>query len=325
VQLQNNMRGCLLGLAVGDAVGTTLEFQSRGSFAALTDMVGGGPFHLQPGQWTDDTSMALCLATSLVERSGFDAYDQMTRYVRWAEEGYLSSTGRCFDIGGTVSDALRRFRRTGDPFAGSTDPYSAGNGCIMRLAPIPMACYPDVEAAAHFAAESSRTTHGAAECLDASRLFARMLVRTLAGVPKDEIALADRECFAGSPKIEAIARGDYLDKPASQIRGTGYVVASLEAAMWCFMGTDSFADAVLAAANLGDDADTTAAVCGQVAGAHYGVSGIPPAWLERLTMLQEIGDLAVRLMGLLSVNRKPLISNRKGGSSGCEEDPDACR
>src|SRR6185295_11989560 len=143
---EERFRGCLLGLAVGDAVGTTLEFRRRGTFEPLTDMVGGGPFGLLPGQWTDDTSMALCLATSLVERDGFDARDQMERYCWWADRGYLSSTGKCFDIGNTVASALRRYQRDGNPYAGSRDQNSAGNGCIMRLAPIPMYFFPDLDA-----------------------------------------------------------------------------------------------------------------------------------------------------------------------------------
>lgn len=149
--------------------------------------------------------MALGLATSLVERNGFDARDQMERYYRWAEKGYLSSTGTCFDIGGTVAATLRRYRRIGDPYAGSSGPHPAGTGYIMRLAPIPMFFFPDFKAAEHFAAESSRITHGAAECLDACRLLARMIIRALSGKPKDEVALADREDFTGSPKIVAIA------------------------------------------------------------------------------------------------------------------------
>ncbi len=157
----NSFRGCLLGLAVGDAVGTSVEFRARGTFPPVTDMVGGGPFGLAPGQWTDDTSMALCLAASLCERDGFDARDQMDRYLRWMREGYMSSTGACFDIGNTVASALRRYRETGEPFSGSTDPQSAGNGCIMRLAPIPMFYFPDIDAVERYAAESSRTTHGA--------------------------------------------------------------------------------------------------------------------------------------------------------------------
>src|SRR5262245_14888700 len=129
-------RGSLLGLAVGDAVGTTLEFETPGTFEPITDMVGGGPFRLRPGEWTDDTSMALCLATSLVSCEGFDAADQMTRYLRWMEEGYWSSIGRCFDIGATTREALLRYKRTGDPWSGSTDPHSAGNGSLMRLCPV---------------------------------------------------------------------------------------------------------------------------------------------------------------------------------------------
>ena len=171
--------GALLGLAAGDAVGTTVEFKPRGTFPPVADMVGGGPFHLGAGQWTDDTSMALCLATSLVERSGFDARDQMERYCRWADEGYLSSTGGCFDIGITVSEALQQFRQTGEPFAGSTHPRKAGNGSIMRLAPVVMFFHRNRDAAVHDAALSSMTTHATAECVDACRLMASMLVRAV--------------------------------------------------------------------------------------------------------------------------------------------------
>ena len=253
-------RGCLLGLAVSDAVGTTLEFSQRGTFEPLTDMVGGGPFGLRPGEWTDDTSMALCLATSLVERGGFDAHDQMNRYLQWADGGYLSSNGVCFDIGNTVASALRRYQRDGNPYAGSSDPNAAGNGSIMRLAPIPMYFFPDLDAVERFAGDSSRTTHGAEECIDACRLFARIICRALLGGPKDEVILGDAESLVSADSIAAIARGAYRGKSEMEIRGSGYVVQSLAAALWAFVRTDSFADAILVAANLGDDADTTAAV-----------------------------------------------------------------
>src|SRR5262245_22893371 len=131
-------RGCLLGLAAGDALGTTLEFRPPGSFSPIDDMVGGGPFGLKPGQWTDDTSMALCLAESLIECLGFDPADQMERYVRWYRQGHLSSAGWCFDIGGTTSSALRRYMNDRNPYAGPTGPTTAGNGSIMRLAPVPL-------------------------------------------------------------------------------------------------------------------------------------------------------------------------------------------
>ncbi len=272
-------RGCLLGLAVGDAIGATLEFKPRGTFAPITDMVGGGPHRLAPGQWTDDTSMALCLADSLVACDGFDADDQMRRYCRWQAEGYRSSTGRCFDIGTTTRRALDAYRATGDPYSGPTDPHSAGNGCIMRLAPVAIFFHGDPVAAEHHAVQSARTTHGAATCLEACRRFAGILHRALDGCPKEAV----------------LAGGDYRDCDAEGVRGTGYVVESLHAALWCFARADTFEEAVLRAANLGDDADTTAAVCGQVAGAHFGERAIPAHWLDRLAMAAEIRDLADRL------------------------------
>ena len=139
-------------------------------------MIGGGPFNLEPGQWTDDTSMALCLAASLIERGEFDPMDQMRRYVRWRDEGYLSSTGTCFDIGNTIARALSRFMESGEPFAGSSDPYSAGNGSLMRLAPVPMYFAGDVSQAIRRSADSSRTTHGAEEAVDGCRYFSGLLV-----------------------------------------------------------------------------------------------------------------------------------------------------
>lgn len=287
--------GCLLGLAAGDAVGTTLEFKPRGTFTPITDMVGGGPFGLKAGEWTDDTSMALCLAESLVEKGGFDAADQMDRYVRWMRDGYLSSNGVCFDIGNTVSAALRRYQRSGDPFSGATDPMSAGNGSIMRLAPVPMFAYPDVARTVALAADSSRTTHGAAEAVDAACLFAAMLHTALAGGDKEAI-LTTISYTPTTPKIQAIAAGEYRGKARAAVKGSGYVVASLEAALWCFDQTTSYEAAVLLAANLGDDADTTAAVVGQVAGAFYGRSHIPAHWLEKLVLRERMETLALALM-----------------------------
>ncbi len=295
MELRERYRGSLLGLAIGDAVGTTVEFSPRGSFVTVTDMTGGGPFRLAAGQWTDDTSMALCLATSLLERECFDARDQMERYCQWAEAGHLSCTGSCFDIGGTVASALRRFRTTGEAFAGSKDQHSAGNGSIMRLAPIPMFFFPDLDAVEANAANSSRTTHGTVECIDACRLFSRMICRALRGMPKEEVAYGDGDSFQGSEKIADIARGTYATKSDAAIRGTGYVVESLEAAMWCFVNTDGFEAAILRAANLGEDADTTAAVCGQVAGAFYGAPGIPASWLDRVAQGADITRLADRM------------------------------
>ncbi|MGL6074812.1 MAG: ADP-ribosylglycohydrolase family protein [Fimbriiglobus sp.] len=288
-------RGALLGLACGDAVGTTVEFQDRGSFPPVIGMVGGGPFRLPPGAWTDDTSMALCLATSLVECSGFDPVDQMKRYWAWYDNGYLSSTGRCFDIGLTVRGALNRFQQNGNPFAGSTDAYSSGNGCIMRLAPVPIFYHPNVEDAVAYSAESSRTTHGSLMCLESCKLFARMHCAAFSGASRDEILFSHDPGQFTSPQLRAIAAGEYRDKPENQISSSGFVIHCLEAAVWCFARTSSFREAVLMAVNLGDDADTTGAVCGQLAGAFYGEEGIPPEWLAKLVMADDIRSLADRL------------------------------
>lgn len=293
--LSERYRGALLGLACGDAVGTTVEFKPRGSFQPLTDMVGDGPFHLKPGQWTDDTSMALCLAESLLSKNTFDAADQMGRYLNWWRWGYLSSTGDCFDIGMTVSQALSQYQQTGQPFAGSTDPFTAGNGSLMRLAPVVLFFFPDVQQIRQFASDSSRTTHAAPEAIECCQLFAELIANALFGTCKSELCRLPRSAFT-EPKVAAIARGDYLAKSVNDIRGSGYSVESLEAALWCFHHTDSFTAAILQAANLGDDADTTAAIVGQLAGAYYGVRAIPAHWLEILHDGEEIAATADRLL-----------------------------
>src|SRR5689334_5348662 len=194
-------------------------------------MVGGGPFRLKPGEWMDDTSMALCLATSLLEKNIFDPKDQMDRYCRWWKEGYLSSNGRCFDIGNAVATALRQYQKTGDPIAGSTSPHSAGNGCIMRLAPVPMFYFQGAEEAIEKSAESSRTTHGAVACLDACRYLAALLIGALNGTDKKEILSSrytpvpvywDRRPLIGD--IDQIACGSFRSKNPPEIQGTGYVI-----------------------------------------------------------------------------------------------------
>lgn len=298
-------RGALLGLAAGDALGTTLEFQHPGHFEPLTDMVGGGPFSLKPGEWTDDTSMALCLAESLVEKHAFDPRDQMQRYVRWYREGHFSVKGYYFDIGNATRTALERFEHSGQPFAGSTDPNSAGNGSIMRLAPVPMAFAHDPTEAIRLAGESSRTTHGALTCVDACRYLAGLLVGAIHGASKEELLAPDYTPIPGSwnaeplcEEVAQVAAGSFLRKEPPEIRGSGYVVESLEAALWAFAKSDSFEEGALLAVNLGDDADTTGAVYGQIAGAYYGASGIPRRWIEKLAMRDEIERLALGLAEL---------------------------
>ena len=296
---RDRFRGCLLGLATGDALGTTLEFRSPGSFEPISGMVGGGPFGLNPGEWTDDTSMALCLAASLIDCQGFDPADQMRRYVRWWHEGYMSSTGACFDIGLTVRAALSQFQNLGEPLAGLTSPDSAGNGSLMRLAPVPMFYAADPAEAIDHSALSSRTTHQALEAVDACRYYGGLLVGALHGIERDALlapgycpvyGLWDRNPLA--ERIAEVAAGSFARREPPDIKGSGYVVMSLEAALWAFKGSHDFREGALLAVNLGDDADTTGAIYGQLAGAHYGAEAIPAAWRAQLVMADDITAMA---------------------------------
>jgi ADP-ribosyl-[dinitrogen reductase] hydrolase len=296
--LRYRYHGALLGLAAGDALGTTLEFKRPGTFSTISNMIGGGSFNLRAGDFTDDTSMALCLGESLVQCRGFDPVDQMKRYVRWWQDGYLSATGRCFDIGITIAGALSNYLKTGDPFAGSTDPYSAGNGSLMRLAPIPLAFRATPEQALWYAGESSRTTHGALAAVDACKLFAAMILAALNGASKEAILSPTLYHSQLVPEIREIADGSYKAKNPPAIAGTGYVVKSLEAALWAFYRSDTFEKGALLAANLGDDADTTAAVFGQIGGAMYGVDAISTGWREKLAMREFIEQMADDLLAL---------------------------
>jgi ADP-ribosylglycohydrolase len=305
MELIERYRGCLLGLAVGDAVGTTLEFQPPGSFTPLKEMVGGGPFGLAPGQWTDDTSMALCLAESLIERHGFDAVDQLERYVRWYRDGHLSSTGQCFDIGTTTRAALQRFERTHAPYCGATASQAAGNGSLMRLAPVPLAYARHPQDAIEKSAESSRTTHGATAAVDACRYLGALLVGALRGASKEALLAARYSPIPGywdaSPlvaDIDDVACGSFKRRQPPDIQGAGYVVKSLEAALWALWHSTSFRAGCLLAVNLGDDADTTGAVYGQLAGAFYGARGIPASWRTQLAHRIMIESFAERLYAL---------------------------
>jgi len=286
-------RGALVGLAVGDAVGTTVEFATPGSFAPVTDMVGGGPFALAPGQWTDDTSMALCLAESLVECGVHDAADQMRRYLRWYRDGHFSATGRCFDIGTTTRLQLERFERTGVPVDPHVDEEAAANGSLMRLAPVSIRWAQDPAALDEQAAASSRPTHAARRPVDACRLLAALTAALVRGEPAERV-FAPGFWSGGElhEAVAAIARGGWRDKAPPAIRGAGYCVAALEAALWAVAGARDFRDAILRATNLGDDADTTAAIAGQLAGALHGASGIPGGWLGRLALRGRIESLA---------------------------------
>lgn len=303
IGLEDRFRGALVGLACGDAVGTTVEFMPRKSFAPVTDMVGGGPFNLQPGQWTDDTSMALCLAESLLYRRDFDPVDQMNRYCNWWRHGYLSSTGACFDIGNATQAALGRYLQTKDPFAGSTSPSSGGNGSLMRLAPVVLFFARDAASCVHYAEASSRTTHAAPEPVECCRLMAQLLLAILQGANRSELLSQVGEGIQ-EPAVRGLIGLDYLSIGEAKVKGSGYCIDSLGAALWAFLTTPDFESAILRAVNLGDDADTTA-ICGQLAGAYYGVDAIPHAWRTRLAMADYIDGTARRIFAVAGLKETP--------------------
>jgi ADP-ribosylglycohydrolase/predicted protein tyrosine phosphatase len=285
--------GSLLGLACGDAVGTTLEFRSLGSFEPIEDMVGGGPFALEAGQWTDDTSMALCLAESILDTDSLDLEDQLRRYLLWKDSGYLSSNGRCFDIGTTTRTQLERFRRTGKAIDRQPDEESAANGSLMRLAAVPIRWHGDPATAAERSGQSSRTTHAASRPVDSCRLMGAMVSALIGGASFDEvIAPAFWQWGDLHPAVADLATGGWKDKEPPAIRGTGYCVDALQAALWAVGGAVDFRGAVLRAANLGDDADTTAAIAGQLVGARWGASSIPGSWREKVVASERIVSLA---------------------------------
>ena len=300
-------RGCLLGLAIGDALGAAIEFQPPGTFKPVTGYRVGGPHGLKPGEWTDDTSMALALADSIAT-SGWDLNDQAARYVRWMRKGEYSVNDRCFDIGCTTGRSLVIFEKSGDArTCGDDVDQASGNGSIMRLAPVPIRFHrlfsQDLVKLAELAAESSLVTHANERCLSACRYLSLVLGGLITGLAKEEVLSADwpaidelRRHQPLHPEIDEVAAGSFRTRQPPQIKGSGYVVRSLEAALWAFAHTNSFPTAVLAAVNLGDDADSTGAVCGQLAGACYGRQAIPADLLAGLARRDMVDAALGRLL-----------------------------
>ncbi len=279
ISLIERYTGCLLGLAIGDALGAPVEFKERGSFPPVFEMQAGGPFNLQKGQWTDDTSLALCLGTSLVEKKGFDPHDQIEKYIKWFREGYMSCTGHCFDIGNTTKAALLRYEEHKDIYAGSRDD-PATNGSLMRLAPIPLFYFHNIEETKLYAGLSSKVTHAPKNCIQTCVDLAVYIHRALQGQSKEEIFIDTNIDFR---------------KSYEEVSGKGDALLCLEGAMWCFYHSKTFEEGVKLAVNLGDDTDTTAAVFGQLAGAYYGKSGLPQYMLQDLYDKDMIEELALDL------------------------------
>ena len=298
--MKDRSRGALIGLAVGDALGAAVEFKSPGSFAPVTGYRNGGAHRLEAGEWTDDTSMALALADSIAT-VGWDLNDQADRYVQWWNTGKYSVNGRCFDIGITTRFALGNFVAKRNALeSGDRSEGASGNGSIMRLAPVPIRfghLYVDqIGELSRLAEESSLATHASEQCVSACRYLATVLAGLIHGEERDEVLSPNwqplqqlNEIKPLHPLIQEIAKGSFRQRQPPAIKGSGWVVKSLEASLWAFHGADTFKEAVLKAVNLGDDADTTGAICGQLAGAYWGESGISEslrAGLARMDMLE---------------------------------------
>ena len=304
----DRQRGCLIGLAVGDALGAAVEFKPPGSFEPVTGYRAGGPHGLDPGEWTDDTSMALALADSIAQ-AGWDLNDQARRYVLWWREGKYSVNDHCFDIGNTTVAALHRFRQNENATSsGDPSPRASGNGSIMRLAPVPIRYldhFPEqIQQLATLAAESSLPTHASPQCVSACRYMALLLAGLMRGFDRNEVLAADWEPLEQlrrleplHPEVEEVASGTFRELQPPAIKGSGYVVKSLEAALWAFHDAKDFREAILRSVNLGDDADTTGAVCGQFAGAYWGETGIPSEWLTGLAKWEMIERALAGLVG----------------------------
>lgn len=270
----------MFGLMVGDALGTTLEFKKRDTLPLHTEMTGGGVFALPAGYFTDDTSMALALMDNLKNNDEFNPHDLMDKFVDWYKNGAYSPTGTCFDIGNATREAIEKYIRTGNPYAGSIDPLSSGNGSLMRIAPVAIKYFDNVTKSLEIAKLQSQTTHGSNECIASCQYFTLLLCEAIIGKTKEEI-LRDRP-FISSIKVNEIALGGYKTKPRNRIRSSGYVIDTLEAALWAVYNTNNFEDALILAVNLADDSDTVGAVTGQLAGAIYGYDTIPERWLKKL-------------------------------------------
>lgn len=297
--LRERFQGALMGLAVGDALAVHTQFRKPGTFAKVGDLLGGGPFDLPRGAWTDDTAMALLLADSLLEREGFDALDQVQRYARWQREGHGSATGQCVGIAANVARSLATALYKHQPFAGSHDPDQLDKDPLSRVAPVVMYFFADAATAVARAVEAARITAQAPLVLDCVRLLAAMMHLALAGRDKSAILKPPRDLWANANtrlEVVTVYEGSYARRMPPDITGGGHILQALEAALWAFHQSDSFREGALLAANLGRDADVVTATYGALAGAHHGVSAIPGIWRNSLMKKEVVIDTADRVL-----------------------------
>ncbi len=301
----HKIKSVILGHAVADALGVPVEFSERCELEEnpVTDMRGYGTYNMPEGCWSDDTSMTLAALDSLA--SGVVDYDEiMTNFGRWYHDADYTPTGVMFDVGGTCRSAILRYTR--DHLApldcGLTEANANGNGSLMRILPfslyaIAKGCDLDDH---RLICEASALTHAHERSKIGCGIYHTVLAYLLEKPCKDSVygALgAAKEIYANKKELVHYVRmfqADFADLPPNKINSTGYVVDTLEAAVWCLLTTDSYAECVLKAVNLGEDTDTVAAVAGGLAGALYGLEGIPQAWLGKLKKSEWIEEMCER-------------------------------
>ena len=315
----SRIRGSLYGVAVCDALGGPVEFCWRGTFPPVTGLQYNPNFNLPPGCWTDDTSMTLCLAQSLIDNKGtFVPGDQVKNYVRWYEQGYMSSIGRCFDIGNATRTALSIWRKYLDSKGSVEDveggqgaidkslkkKIQCGNGSLMRVSPIGLVFHKEPAKAIEYAALSSQVTHPYPTNAEACKMYTMLIAAMFDNLSKSDLAsmvagwqFEDQDLQSRFGKYRDL--GSWQEVGAEQISSSGYVVHSLEASLWAFFTTAAFEEGALKVVNLGDDADTVGAIYGGIAGAFYGVESVPQTWLEGLvakSMVDAVVDGIVALI-----------------------------
>ena len=314
--MENNIKAGLFGLAVGDALGVPVEFESRTYLKEnpVSDMFGFGTHHQPEGTWSDDSSLAFCLAESLC--SGFDLNDIAKNFVRWYSADLWTPHGEVFDIGIATRSAILNIAKGHQPdLCGGFEEKDNGNGSLMRI--LPLVFYlqkeKDIEIIYQKVKQVSSITHAHFRSVFSCFIYVVYCLEILKGKEKFEAYremqrillkfLEDKKYNEFEIQLfDRILKNDISTYPEINIHSSGYVLDSLQASFWCFLNFETYEETVLKAVNLGEDTDTTGAIAGGLAGIYYGIENIPKKWIEKLVKSNEIKDLAERLEENLNKN-----------------------
>jgi ADP-ribosyl-[dinitrogen reductase] hydrolase len=307
------IKSALFGVAVGDALGVPVEFNSRESIKTnpVTDLFGYGTYDLQPGTWSDDSSLTFCLAEALTQEFDLNAIGH--NFVKWYHENYWTPHGHVFDIGIATRHAISRLAKGEKPeLAGGFDVTDNGNGSLMRILPLLFHVHDKpINERFDITKKVSSITHGHIRSVIACFYYLEFANQILSGKDKFEIYknlqveisnhLISRAIHATEIALfDRLLKGDITKLKENEIQSSGYVLHTLEASIWCLLTTDSYKEAVLKAVNLGHDTDTTGAVTGGLSGLLYGFERIPQNWIQQIARKEDIQDLAERLSQKLS-------------------------